>query len=81
MRNQCCMTQWVEKVDIHAYETLSSGLQEASHWPKMVFSRSNCLKLQTFSGGTYPQTPLAVACLLIKNLTTQNLVATVVCTV
>ena len=36
---------------------------------------------KTPTGGTCPQTPLAVACLHIKNLTTQNLVATAVCTV
>ena len=32
-QNQCCMTQWAERVDIHTCETLSSGLPEALYWP------------------------------------------------
>ena len=34
-----CLTQWAEIIDIHACETLSSGIWEASHWPKMVSGR------------------------------------------
>ena len=33
-RNQCYMAQRAERVDVHACKTLSSGLQEASFWPK-----------------------------------------------
>ena len=35
-QNQCYITRWVERVDIHTCETLLSGLREALHWPKMV---------------------------------------------
>ena len=32
-QNQCCMTQWTEKVDMYTYETVLSGLWEASFVP------------------------------------------------
>ena len=63
---QCYMVQRAERVDVHACKTLSSGLREASFWPKNGL-RSNLIasKFQKISwgGGVCPQTPLAVACL------------------
>ena len=47
----------------HTCKTLSSGLGEASFWPKNGL-RSNLIdsKFQKFSGGACPQTPLAGVC-------------------
>ena len=61
---QCYMAQRAERVDVHVCKTLSSGLREASFWPKNGL-RSNLIafKFKKFSGGACPQTPLAVACL------------------
>ena len=60
---QCYMAQRAERVDVHACKSLSSGLREASFWPKNGL-RSNFIasKFQKFSGGACPQTPLPVAC-------------------
>ena len=57
-RNQCCTTQWAERVDIHTCETQLSYLREALALNGL---RSNLIasKFQKFSEGTCPQTPLA----------------------
>ena len=67
--------QCAESIDIHTYETLSSGLREASYWPKNGF-RSNliALKFQKHFGGACNQTDLAVVCLCM-HYKTPNLMA------
>ena len=69
-------------VIVHECENLSSGLQEALHWPKMVSGRSNriAFKPQNFFWSMpRPDIPLALACLHTKNLTTPNLMAVALC--
>ena len=74
-RNQCCTTQWAERVDIHTCEALSSGLWEASYWPKIVSEAiSKPLNSKNYLGGHVLRPPTCSA--LTTNLTTLNLMAT-----
>ena len=46
-QNQWWTMQWTERIDIHTYETWSSGLREASHWSKNCL-RSNLIASEFF---------------------------------
>ena len=61
-RNQCCTTQWAERVNIH---TLLCGFREASYWPKNSL-RSNVItsKFPKLSGGPCPQIPPSCSVLM-----------------
>ena len=56
-QNQWCTMQWTGRVDIHTCETQSSGLREASHWPK------NCLRSNLIGSEFMTPDLLPVACL------------------
>ena len=58
----CYLVQRAERVDIYVCKTLSSGLREASFWPKIVSEAISASKFQKFSEGACPQTALAGAC-------------------
>ena len=65
---QCYMAQRAERVDVHACKTLSSGLREASFWPKNGL-RSNLIasKFQKFSGGGGGMPPDPPSCCLLTH--------------
>ena len=75
---QCNMAQRAERVDVHACKTLSSGLREASFWPKNGL-RSNLIDSEfqkIFWGGMPPDPPSCCVLRTHPNLTTPNLMAT-----
>ena len=58
------MAQRVERVDVHACKTLSSGIREASFWPRNGL-RTNLIasKFKTFPWGACLPDPLVAVCL------------------